>query len=197
VIYIIIVIVAGVAVTSIMVVMSRGIMERRPLVTKEAAVPSQEEKELRQKPVTRLRNRAPLASTEEELSEPIPPWPGPLRRPAPLASQKPEPPPSPPEPSSDPAASAELPPSPGQVSDAPPAQTATQETAGLQEDDLEDTEPESSKGEGNQEDNLLNIFKAEEMEDTGLSDLAESLKDVDVHWLAKLTKEVSRLLGGQ
>ena len=56
--------------------------------------------------------------------------------------------------------------------------------------------PESSEEEGERGD-VLSMFRVEEVEDTGLSKLAESQEDVDIHSLAKLTKQVSKQLSQQ
>ena len=170
-IYIIIVILAGVTVAFIIVMMLRSIIGRHPSLPRQAAAPTVQEKE----------------SPQQELVG------------QPASAEAESPPSSPPEPLGDVASvEAESPPSaqPEQAPGSSAVQAAAQETTvpGLQEDA---EEPGSLETKGNQEDSLLNVFKAEATEDTGLSALAESLEDVGIHRLTKLTKEVSRLLGGQ
>jgi len=46
-----------------------------------------------------------------------------------------------------------------------------------------------------QKDDSLNAFRVEMVEDTGLSRLAESLEDVDIHNLLRVVKDVSREIG--
>jgi len=85
--------------------------------------------------------------------------------------------------------------------EAGPTNTIPQETELTTSPSLEEVDmPESFDGEdekSGQGGDVLNLFRVEEVEDTGLSELAGSLEEVDIHSLTRMTEEVSLQVKGE
>lgn len=186
-IYIIIIIVAGLFVAFIILLMARSML-------RETSAPSQE-REAEELPWRKLTQRLRLRlKPERESSPPLSPQPE-VQLPPPVSTE--------PKPGQS-ASPGRLEPEPSQqVSLEPetgPTNTMPQETEVTTSPSLEMELPESFDEEeekSGKRDDVLNLFRVEEVEDTGLSDLAESLEEVDIHSLIRVTEEVSHEIRGK
>jgi len=187
-IYIVIIIIAGLFVAFIILLMARSML-------RGTSAPSQE-REAEELPRRKLTQRLRLRLKPERESSPLPSPQSEVQLPPPVSTE-PEPgqSTSPGRPEPEPSQQVSLEPETG------PTNTTPQETEAATPPSLEEMElPESFDGEdgkSGQGDDVLNLFRVEEVEDTGLSELAASLEDADVRRLAEMTKDVSREIRGK
>jgi len=186
-IYIVIIIVAGLFVAFIILLMARSMLRGTSTPSQERETEELPRRKLTQRLRLRLKPERvkPAASSQPEVQMP-PPVSTESEPGQPASPGRPEPEPS------------------QQVSLEPetrPTNTIPQETEVTTSPSLEEMElPESFDNEeekSGQGGDVLNLFRVEEVEDTGLSELAASLEDADVRRLAEMTKDVSREIRGK
>lgn len=185
-IYIIIIIAAGLFVAFIILLMARSMLRGTSALSQEREAEKLPWRKLIQRLRLKLkleRESSPLPSAQPEVQLPPPVSTEPDQS---ISPRRPEPEPS------------------QQVSLEPetrPTNTIPQETEVTTSPSLEEMElPESFGNEeekSGQGDDVLNLFRVEEVEDTGLSELAGSLEEVDIHSLIRVTEEVSQQLKGE